>query len=229
MKLKDTSPQVSDVIGKMIKLTRKSGPELTKAIANQLEELSAAINMYPNANKELKNIAAGNYRTGSMPVLDYLLDNEDYMPEQWSKPNIVQHITQNKDEIVRIADVNDQIQYGSSDDKASMLSFTFNYPSTAFKKKAAELLDAMEIDMLDNFDGYDDWVEHGSDSPSREVEDLTDELVALDTIGGDTVDEWMEEVAYPYIEKNNSVDEGTFTRTRLMELAGIKNNHKRII
>ena len=42
------------------------------------------------------------------------------------------------------------------------------------------------------------------EDPSREVEDLTDELVALDPKKGYTVDDWMEEVAFPYIKKNHS-------------------------
>ena len=92
---------------------------------------------------------------------------------------------------------------GINEEKVSMLSLPFAYPTTAFKEKAAELLDAMEIDMLDNFDDYDDWVEYGLDSPNREVEGIMDELVALDTTGGEKVDDWMEEVGYKYLEKNH--------------------------
>ena len=87
--------------------------------------------------------------------------------------------------------------------RENMNDFKFSYPSPAFESKAEEVLTAMENDMLENFDSYDDWVEYGSDSPSREVEDLTDDLVALDPKKGYTVDDWMEEVAFPYIKKNH--------------------------
>jgi hypothetical protein len=87
--------------------------------------------------------------------------------------------------------------------RENMNDFKFSYPSPAFESKAEEVLKAMENDMLENFDSYDDWVEYGSDSPSREVEDLTDDLVALDPKKGYTVDDWMEEVAFPYIKKNH--------------------------
>jgi hypothetical protein len=88
--------------------------------------------------------------------------------------------------------------------QAKMTDFSFQYPNTAFKNKAAELLDAMEIDMLDNFDDYEDWTENGMTSPNREVEDLTDELIALDKNGQAEYDDWMEHVALPFIKKNNN-------------------------
>ena len=130
-------------------------------------------------------------------------------------------LEKHQEEIIRIAQKSPKNR--ANQHELSMDEFKFQYPSTAFKNKAAELLDAMEIDMLDNFDDYDDWVEHGSDSPNREVEDITDELLKLDPTKGEEVDDWMEHVAFPYIKKNNSVNEGIFTRTRLMRLAGLKN------
>ena len=89
-------------------------------------------------------------------------------------------------------------------EEVDMLSFPFSYPTAEFKAKAAELLDAMEIDLLDNYEGdYDNWSEHGMSQPSHEVDDLAGELVELDPTGGDKVDDWMEDVAYKYLEKNH--------------------------
>ncbi len=123
-------------------------------------------------------------------------------------------------EIIRIAVKSPKNKANAVDVK--MTDFSFQYPNTAFKNKAAELLDAMEIDMLDNFDDYEDWVENGMTSPNREVEDLTDELIALDKNGQAEYDDWMKHVALPFIKKNNNIDESIMKKSRLMELANIK-------
>ena len=132
------------------------------------------------------------------------------------------YLEKHQDEIIRIAQ---KSLNNKAANQAKMTDFSFQYPNTAFKNKAAELLDAMEIDMLDNFDDYEDWVENGMTSPSREVEDLTDELIALDKNGQAEYDDWMERVALPFIEKNNSIDESimktNISKTRLMELANL--------
>ncbi len=104
---------------------------------------------------------------------------------------------------------------GLNEEKVSMMSLPFAYPTTAFKEKAAELLDAMEIDMLDNYDNYDDWFEHGTSQPNQEVEEISGELVELDPTGGDKVDDWMEEVGYKYLEKNHKEEESVGSMKRL--------------
>ena len=65
-----------------------------------------------------------------------------------------------------------------------------------FKAKAAELLDAMEIDMDDNYEGdFNNWYENGMSQPSEEVGDLTGELIDLSS--DEEVDKWMDKVALP--------------------------------
>tara|TARA_R110000803_G_scaffold48726_1_gene101294 strand:+ start:1190 stop:1828 length:639 start_codon:yes stop_codon:yes gene_type:complete len=212
----------------MADIDTPEGPKLVQALGKEFAEMikpDSAYRAYErNAKDYMAHILSDPKNTGT----DQHGYSKSTFPKDWGwagvKPEFVE---KHQKDIIRIAE--EDSKNGSSQNDVDMLSFTFSYPSSAFKSKAAELLDAMEIDMLDNFDGYDDWVKNGSDSPNREVEDLTDELIELDSTGGDTFDAWIIEVAYPYIEKNNSVDEGTFTRTRLMELAGIKSNNKRII
>lgn len=65
-----------------------------------------------------------------------------------------------------------------------------------FKAKAAELLDAMQIDMDDNYEGdFNNWYENGMSQPSAEVEDLMGELIDLSS--DEEVDKWMDKVALP--------------------------------
>lgn len=65
-----------------------------------------------------------------------------------------------------------------------------------FKAKAAELLDAMQIDMDDNYEGdFNNWYENGMSQPSAEVEDLMGELIDLSS--DEEVDKWIDKVALP--------------------------------
>ena len=65
-----------------------------------------------------------------------------------------------------------------------------------FKTKAAELLDAMQIDMDDNYEGdFNNWYQNGMSQPSAEVEDLMGELIDLSS--DEEVDKWMDKVALP--------------------------------
>ena len=203
------------------------GPKLIQALGDELAE-----KVFPNSSTK--------HERNAKDLMAYILsdpnnpdDNEfgfekSTFPRAFKRAGIKpEFVEKHQAEIVRIAEKSPKNKANTED--VSMDQFKFQYPSTAFKNKAAELLDAMEIDMLDNFNDYEDWEENGMSSPNREVEDLTNELYKLDPTKGAEVDDWMENVALPYIKKNNNVNEGIFTRTRLMELAGLKNNNKRIL
>lgn len=65
-----------------------------------------------------------------------------------------------------------------------------------FKAKADELLDAMQIDMDDNYEGdFNNWYENGMSQPSAEVGDLMGELIDLSS--DEEVNKWMDKVAFP--------------------------------
>jgi len=209
------------------------GPKLIQVLGDELAEM-----IKPNSSFEYQR----NAKARMEEILTDPLNSTDTergfaatsMPYDWRDREDVPivdpaFLEKHQKEIIRIADKSPKNIANQGSNQVKMTDFSFQYPNSAFKKKAAELLDAMEIDMLDNFDDFDDWVENGMDSPNREVEDLTDELIALDKNGQAEYDDWMEHVALPFIKKNNNVNESIFTRTRLMELAGLKPNKKRII
>ena len=202
------------------------GPKLIQVLGDELAEM-----IKPNSSFDYQR----NAKVRMAHILSDPLNSTDTedgfaattMPYDWRDNADVPivdpaFLEKHQKEIIRIADKSPKNMANQGANQVKMTDFSFQYPNTAFKNKAAELLDAMEIDMLDNFDDFEDWVENGMDSPNREVEDLTDELIALDKNGQAEYDDWIENVALPFIKKNNNINESITKKSRLMELANIK-------
>jgi hypothetical protein len=71
--------------------------------------------------------------------------------------------------------------------------------SPEFKKIAAQLTDAMAIDMLDNYDNYNQWLKYGMEDPNQEVEEYLNKLRAI--ASEEEIDKFIQKYALPYVQK----------------------------
>jgi len=71
--------------------------------------------------------------------------------------------------------------------------------SPEFKKIGAQLADAMAIDMLDNYDNYNQWLNYGMEDPNEEVEEYLNKLRAI--ANEEEIDKFIQKYALPYVQK----------------------------